>query len=239
VIITPQGLQWWDIADPAQPARIGSSPMATANKGSGTGGGSLFAETDQLDDLCDCSKLDIYSLSGRHVTSSATLSGQAGGQLQVGSDGRLLASAGPGGNGLTLWDLRDPSQPRELAALQTVPTITGVTLSPNDALLADWNEQTLQLWSLRDPASPALVASIGFQAQQYVANTLYEVLGGAEFASSGRTLAVSANYSVVFLDTNPAAVASRLCAVTGAAITHAQWQLYAPGIPYQDPCRGI
>jgi len=239
VIITPQGLQWWDIADPAQPARIGSSPMATANKGSGTGGGSLFAETDQLDNLCNCSKLDIYSLSGRHVTSSATLSGQAGGQLQVSSDGRLLASAGAGGNGLTLWDLRDPSQPRELAALQTVPTITGVTLSPNDALLADWNEQTLQLWSLRDPASPALVASIGFQAQQYVANTLYEVLGGAEFASSGGTLAVSANYSVVFLDTDPAAVASRLCAVTGAAITHAQWQLYAPGIPYQDPCRGI
>ncbi len=64
VIITNQGLQWWDIADPAHPARIGSSPMATANKGSGTGGGSLFAETAQLDNLCDCSKLDIFSLSG-------------------------------------------------------------------------------------------------------------------------------------------------------------------------------
>jgi WD40 repeat protein len=238
VIITPQGLQWWDIADPAHSARIGSSPQATANMGSGTGGGSLFAETSQLDDLCDCSKLDIYSLSGRHVTSSATLSGQAGGQLQVSSDGRLLASAGAGGNGLTLWDLSDPSQPRELAALQTVPTIEGITFSPNGALLADWNEQTLQLWDLRDAASPALVASIAFQAQPYIGNTLYEVLGGAEFASSGGTLAVSANYSVVFLDTDPAAVASRLCAVTGTAITRAQWQLYAPGIPYQDPCRG-
>jgi len=236
VIITSRGLQWWDIADPAHPARIGSSPMATANMGSGTGGGSLFAETAQLDDLCDCSKLDIYSLSGRHITSSATLSGQAGGQLQMSSDGRLLASAGAGGNGLTLWDLRDPSHPRELAALQTVPTIEGITFSPNDTLLADWNEQTLQLWNLRDPASPALVASIAFQAQPYVGNTLYEVLGGAEFASSGGTLAVSANYSVVFLDTDPAAVASRLCAVTGVAITRSQWLLYALGIPYQNPC---
>jgi WD40 repeat protein len=236
VILTSQGLQWWNIADPAHPARIGSSPLAAANMGSGTAGGSLFAATTQLDDLCDCSKLDIYSLSGRHITSSATLSGQAGGQLQVSSDGRLLASSGAGGNGLTLWDLRDPSQPRELAALQTVPTIEGITYSPNDTLLADWNEQTLQLWNLRDPASPALVASIAFQAQPYVGNTLYEVLGGAEFASSGGTLAVSANYSVVFLDTNPAAVASQLCAVTGAAITRAQWQLYAPGVLYQNPC---
>jgi WD40 repeat protein len=238
VIITNQGLQWWDITDPAHPARIGSSPMATANKGSGTGGGSLFAETAQIDDLCDCSKLDIFSLSGRHVSSSATLSGQAGGQLEVSNDGRLLASAGAGGNGLTLWDLRDPGHPRELAALQTVPTITGITFSPNDALLADWNEQTLQLWNLRDPASPALVASIAFLAQPFVGNTEYEVLGGAEFASSGGTLAVSANYSVVFLDTDPAAAARRLCSVTGAAITRAQWQLYAPGISYQEPCRG-
>ncbi len=68
--------------------------------------------------------------------------------------------------------------------------------------------------------------------------TNYEVLGGAAFTSSGRTLAVSANFSVVFFDTDPAAVASRLCSVTGAAITRAQWQLYAPGTPYQNPCRG-
>jgi WD40 repeat protein len=238
VILTDQGPQWWDIAEPAHPVRIGSSPLVTANKGSGTGGGSLFASTTQLDDLCDCSKLDIFSLTGRHVTSSATLSGEAGGQLQVSSDGRLLASAGAGGNGLTLWDLRDPSQPRELAVLQTVPTIEGITFSDNDALLADWNQNTLQLWNLRDPASPTLVASIAFQAQQSDNVNTYEVLGGAEFTSSGRTLAVSANYSVVFLNTDPAAVASRLCSVTGAAITRAQWQLYAPGIPYQDPCRG-
>ena len=67
---------------------------------------------------------------------------------------------------------------------------------------------------------------------------VYKVLGGAGFTSSGRTLAVSANYSVVFLETDPAAVASRLCSVLGAAITRAQWQLYAPGIPYQHSCRG-
>ncbi len=47
---------------------------------------------------------------------------------------------------------------------------------------------------------------------------------------------MSANYSVVFLDTDPAAVASRLCAVTGVAITRWQWLLYALGIPYQNPC---
>ena len=217
---------------------IGSSPVVTANTGSGTGGGSLFAETAQLDDLCGCSKLDIFSLSGRHVTSSATLSGQAGGQLQVSRDGPAARQRGAGGNGLTLWDLRDPSHPRELAELQTVPTIAGITFSPNDALLADWNVNTLQLWNLRDPASPALVASIAFQAQQSDGNVNYQVLGGAEFTSSGRTLAVSANFSVVFLGTDPAAIASRLCSITGAAITRAQWQLYAPGIPYQNPCRG-
>ena len=238
VIITSQGLQWWDIADPAHPARIGSSPLATANKGSGTGGGSLFAETTQLDGLCDCSKLGIYSLSGRHITASASLSGHAGGQLAVSSDGRLLAGAGAGGNGLALWDLRDPGHPRELAGLQTVPTIEGIAFSSNDELLAVWNEQTLQLWNLHDPASPALVASVAIQTQQSDGAIGYEVLGGAEFTSSGGTLAVSANYSVVFLDTDPAAVADRLCSVTGAAITPAQWQLYAPGIPYQDPCRG-
>lgn len=49
---------------------------------------------------------------------------------------------------------------------------------------------------------------------------------------------MSVNWSIVFLDTDLAAVASRLCSVTGPAITRGQWQLYAPGMPYQDPCRG-
>jgi WD40 repeat protein len=237
VIRTDQGLQWWDVADAAHPVRIGSSPLATTGNGNAAAAGNFFATATQLSS-CNCSTADIFRLSGRHVTSPAPLPGAAGDYLQVSDDGRLLASTGAGNNGLALWDLRDPGHPRELATLQTVPAIEGTAFSRNDALLVDWNVSTLQLWDLSDPASPALVASIAFQQQQTDDVTDNGVVFSAAFMPSDRTLAVSVNWSIVFLSTDPAAVASRLCSVTGAAITRAQWQLYAPGIPYQEPCPG-
>lgn len=237
VIITDKGMQWWDISDPAHPVRIGFSRLAAPDQGSIAESGSLIAEATPPAVSCGCSKLRIFRLSGRQVTESATLPGAAGDHMRISGDGHLLASTGAGDNDLTLWNLRDPRRPGLLAALQTVPAIRGIAFSRNDALLADWNDSTLQLWDLRDLASPTLVASIAFQQQQFGAVTSYGVVFDAAFTPSGRTLAVSVNASVVFLGTDPAAVARRLCSITGAAITHAQWQRYAHGIPYQDPCR--
>jgi hypothetical protein len=37
-------------------------------------------------------------------------------------------------------------------------------------------------------------------------------------------------------DTGPAGIADSLCGYTGASVTRAQWQEYAPHIPYQNPC---
>ena len=241
-IITPHGIQWWGISDPAHPVRIGFSALATATGGSGQAStSSLFAATTASQGSCDCSTLDIFDLVGRHVTASATVSRASGGQLQISASSRLLASTGSGDNGLTLWNIRDPRHPAILATLQTVQGIQGIAFSDNDMLLADWNSSELDLWNISKPGSPVQIASVTFQQQPQQggnqATPTYASLNSAAFTPSGSRLAVPVNNSIVFLDTDPAAIATQICSAAGPAITRAQWSQYAPNTAYQDPCR--
>jgi WD40 repeat protein len=57
------------------------------------------------------------------------------------------------------------------------------------------------------------------------------------FSPRGHTLAASsADHTVRLYDTDPAAVAHRICATTGAAVTRTEWRQYLPDRPYDPPC---
>lgn len=57
-----------------------------------------------------------------------------------------------------------------------------------------------------------------------------------DMGPAGGTLLVSAQDSVFMIDTDPAALASRLCQDAAGSLTQAQWSRYAANIPYRNPC---
>jgi hypothetical protein len=61
-------------------------------------------------------------------------------------------------------------------------------------------------------------------------------IDNAAYLPGGSRLLVSASGSVYVMPSSPAAIAGSLCGYTGASITRAQWQQYAPYSPYQNPC---
>ncbi|MER6124292.1 hypothetical protein ABT173_16870 [Streptomyces sp. NPDC001795] len=85
-------------------------------------------------------------------------------------------------------------------------------------------------WSVHTSTSPTLLATITPAAQT--------VQLSASFSPRSERLAVAASDSdsVVLYDTNPHRLADTLCSYTGNSITAAQWQKYAPGVPFQNPC---
>ena len=238
LVLTPQGIQWWDITNPARPARADSSALPLVSTGSVVGTNSVLAAAAQDPDYgaCDCHDLRLYRVSGGHVTASSAVSDSTGDQLAISEDGRLLAAAGPGDNGLTLWTIATPRRPVLDASLATVPELGGISISDDDERLVDWNDGDLQLWDITNPANPELLASVGFSPQPD-STQLSSSIGGAIFAASSSELAVALDSTLVLVDTSPASLERRYCAET-SGITKAQWTRYASNVTYQPPCSG-
>lgn len=239
VVVTKSGFDWWDISDPARPVKVGPSRLTKASTGAGMSGGSdLFAATSEVDPVEGGVQLVLYQVAGGHIESTATVSRTVGPTLAMSSDGHLLAAGGPAGNGLTLWDTTDPRAPRRLASLITAYDINGIAFNAADSLMADWNQQSVQLWNIHDPSAPVLVGS--FSPTSYVDNNpVPNGIDDATITSAGDLLVsvVTGGPSAVYLfDSNPATVATQLCADVASRITPAQWQTYAPDIPYENPC---
>lgn len=72
-VLTPQGIQWWDITNPARPARADSSALPLVSTGSVAGTNSVLAAAAHDPDYgeCDCYDLRLYRVSGGHVTASS------------------------------------------------------------------------------------------------------------------------------------------------------------------------
>jgi WD40 repeat protein len=234
-VLTPQGIQWWDITNPARPTRAGSAKMPQVSTGSVTGTSGVLAAAahDISFAACDCDDLRLYKVSGGHVTASGTVSDSVGDQTTLSDDGRLLAAAGPGDNGLTLWTVSTPRQPTLDVSLPTVPALKGINISDDDKRLVDWDEGHLQLWDITNPADPGLLASVSLSPEPDTEPS--SNVEGAMFAASSSELAVALDGSLVLVDTDPVSLERRYCAETGA-ITETEWARYAPNIPYQRPC---
>jgi WD40 repeat protein len=238
IVLTGQGIQWWDVANPARPVRTSTSTVPGVSTGSivATSGVLAAASQGSADQSCGCYQLQVFGISGGHVTSSVPIPDQTGDQLGISNDGRLLAAAGPGDNGLELWTVSDPRRPVKDASLATVPALYGIDISPDDTRLVDWNDGTLQLWDITRPADPSLLASVNFSDQPDNTGDASDV-GTAVFAPSGPELAVSLATGVILVDTDPGTLAQQYCANT-SQITRAEWTQYASNVPYLIPCPG-
>jgi hypothetical protein len=236
-VLSPQGIQWWDTTHPVRPARADSSALPLASStGSVTSTGSILAAAvyDRDYSTCDCYDLSLYGVSGGRVTASASLSRSAGEQLARSEDGHLLAAAGAGDNGLTLWTTATQDHPVREASLATVPALAGITIGDNDTRLADWSGDHLQLWDITNPANPELLASVSFSLQPD-SNQLSASVASAMFDPSGPELAVIFDSTLAVVDADPTALARQYCADT-SPVTKAEWARYASNVPYQSPC---
>ncbi|MER7581833.1 trypsin-like peptidase domain-containing protein [Kitasatospora sp. NPDC097691] len=250
-LATGTGFDWWDISNPAKPRRAGSSdvraPEGSADSGSGstsdsdrapnmgsavsgpTPTGSVLAVTSTPDTMCKCAALELFGFTtGGEPTSKVEVPGAFGSALGLSGDGRLLAAGGNSGNTVSLWDVGDPQHPRPRTTIQTVQDVKGIEFAQNGTLMAAWSSSALELWDVRNPDSPVLVAPI--------ANPSSTSIRAVAFASTGPTLLVASSRTVALLDADPANLATRLCSYSTGAISPSQWQKYAPGVAYRDPC---
>ena len=145
-------------------------------------------------------------------------------------DGKLLA-AGSADETVRLYDFADPSRPRQLGPPLTGPTayVYQVAFSPDGRqLAAATTDGQVWLWSVGDPSHPVQIATL-----RAASGSLFSVA----FTPSGGTLLAAGTDAVIhrwMLD--PAAAASRICELAGTPIRRAEWDEYAPGVPYRPPC---
>jgi WD40 repeat protein len=227
---TAGGVQWWGIGDPAHPVRGSFTTLAGANVGEGDGAGSLMV-VGGPPQKGSGSTFDLLDVDNGVVRSSVTLTKSAFYAFGFAEDGSLLATTGDGGRSLTLWSTRDPEHPRRLATL-SVPLVEYVIFNAAGTTMAVVSESSLQMWSLRDPVAPTLEGT--FTPPRSDSEGI-QFLAEEEFAASG-TLFVE-NFTTLYLVSgNYPELAQRLCSSFGDVITAAQWDQYAPGVPYLNPC---
>ncbi|WP_211768708.1 WD40 repeat domain-containing protein [Kutzneria sp. CA-103260] len=230
-LLTSAGMDWWDIRNPAHPTHLGTSPFGAAY-GVMAGAGRLVASTvPEING--GKADLDLFDLSGGRPSGATTVSSSVDGISAIGQDGTLLAAGGIGDNSVMLWDIRDPRQPHQLATVSTLAGTREIGFDHANTRLVDWNEKGLEMWNIHDPAAPVHVASMSLR-QEGVDNpgTIYT----AGFTEQDGQLVAVTDSAIMLFDVDPAKLADRLCSYTGTAITPAQWQKYAPGVPYRKPC---
>jgi WD40 repeat protein len=227
--------EWWNTTDPARPVRTAdTAPTKAAGYGVRSAHGVAVVEgPTPLSSPVGSATLYAFDISHGPPGTGATLTTAANLSFDVSADGRLLAAANADAKHVNLWDISDPRQPRQLPTITAESGISGLALNPDNQQLAVWNtEGTLQLWDISNPENPRLTATVTIagpdgQAQQF---------NDVRYLPNGSKLLVSATSSVYVLDASPTAIAGSLCGYTGASVTRAQWQQYAPHIPYQNPC---
>lgn len=241
--VTGHSIQWWDISDPAHPARRSISTLpGTHSLTTAIAAGSFLAVATTTDPFSGNSDLVVFNVTRGRVRSSATLSTTAGEFLDVSPDNHLLAAADSRYGTVTLWDVSNPGHPRRLSAV--VPdqsNISMIEFSPDSKVLAvspkGAGTATVELWDIHNPSEPVPLGSAtwltdGDAVPDPAATSLYAMA----FAGKGSNLAISTSTATFLIGTDPSELAARLCGDTGAPLSPAQWQQDAPGMPYQRPC---
>lgn len=230
---TPNGVQWWGIRDPARPVRGGFTPLPHASTGeiAAVGHLAVLGTPPANNGAGDNATFDVVDLDNGAVKSTATLTRSASDVAGLSGDDRLAVTTTNDDSTLTLWSVRDPRHPRRLATL-AVPRAQNIEFTASGTTMAVENQNSVQLWSLRDPARPVLegtftppVPTVGEQ----------HLLGEQQFTASG-TLFLEDLSTVYLVSGNSGSLAERLCSSLGSTISPEQWNEYAPGVPYRNPC---
>jgi WD40 repeat protein len=238
--LTQHGIQWWDIRDPAHPTRGSFSPLPGGTLNNAITAGNLLAATTTAAGN-GTRDLLLFDVAAGRVRSGSVLSAEAGANLDIGSDSHLLAADGADDDSVMLWNISDPAHPHLLADTPAAPGIQGIELGPHDNVMAVGYRTAVQLWDISDPSAPVPGGTItrDFDGDADSAEFVsYQVITSATFVPDTATLAVESqsDSSVFFIDADQSALAGQLCQYAGAPMSAAQWNTYAPGVPYQQPC---
>ncbi|KQV20907.1 hypothetical protein ASE03_12585 [Kitasatospora sp. Root187] len=227
-VASADSIAWWNITDPGHLQHSGESAVKGAVYGSLSSVTGLVVGTGH--NSYNNVPLQLYTFDHGQLRNTVQLAENSGSDLALDSTLHLVAASGPSGNSVTLFDIRDPAQPKALStvAVASIGRLQTLELHPEKHLLAASGSEGIQLWDIRDAASPKPItsfrpaSSIGTDMQLTPSSGLVSISGGGE--------------SVAFLDHDPAAIAARLCTLVGGDITKDEWARAAAGIPYSPAC---
>jgi WD40 repeat protein len=221
----------FDISNPSKPIFL----AALAAPSSGNIYQAAFNPTDSLLAAAAANReVYLWNISNRkHPVLLAKVGGFTSSAYSVAfsRNGTVLA-AGSSDDTVRLWDVTHPNRPASLGKPLTGPVgyVYSIAFDPtNDVLATGSTDDTVWLWDLRRPSQPAHLATLTGPTQGVL---------GVAFAPNGQTLAAGGHDRTVRLwNTDPASVATWICATAGTPITPAEWQRYVPDQPYNPPCR--
>jgi WD40 repeat protein len=229
----------WDLSNRDQPRLLGS-PL-TGHTGpvelvafAPDGHTLATASDDQTVRLWDVSDRDRPRPLGQPLT------GHTGAVVGVAfaPDGHTLASASTDQT-VRLWDVNDREHPRPLGQPLTghTNTVYGVAFAPDGRTLAATGaDHTIRLWDVSDRDRPRPLG-------QPLTGHTGAVIGVA-FAPDGHTLASTSADQTIRLWELPhvnrfsGGEVQEACLRAGGPLDKAAWDLYAPGVRYQDTCAG-
>lgn len=230
IALQPTGIDLWNIGNPARPVHGTSVGVPNMNKGEVASVGTIAAAVAPTEVGCGCSTLRLFTIADGRPDTAATLTTTAGSGVAISGDDRLLAATGADNKTVTLWNVGDPGHPHQQGALLAGQQISDISFSPDRTQLAISDAGTVRLWDVGDPSAPLLTTTV-------VENkTNSPDIGSVKFVPTSRTLAVATTSAVLLFDDDPAELANRLCTYVGNRITPEQWQRYAPGVSYENPC---
>ncbi len=219
----------WRLSDGAAPRQVSTvgGPAAAGGVVATDGDGRLLAVTG------GDSSIRLWDLHNTlRPALRSTITGLPGpvSALALAYDGSLLA-VGTAAGTVSVYGLHDLQLPRLLAATSTGSGegVLGVALSTDaHALAAGGDGGNIWLWNITDRAALTRFAEVDAGDAP---------VASVAFAPGGRTLAArSTDGSEHRWDTDLGALARRICADTGSAMTGAEWSKHVPGTPFDPPC---
>ena len=168
-----------------------------------------------------------------------TADGGADGRMDAGSTAYgvdlsstgTFAAVGGADTDLHLWDVSDPTHPRQVGRPLTGPgnTLFSVAFSPDDSMVAAAvKDGTVWVWRRSEDGTFHRYAVLRAASAPMLSLT---------WSPDGRVLVAGGEEgeSRMWL-VDPADAERRVCRVVGDALTEQEWAAVAPGAPFEAPC---
>ncbi|MFI5960354.1 TIR domain-containing protein [Cryptosporangium sp. NPDC051539] len=235
-------VQLWDLTNRSRPRRLASPPTSTSSVTAvvfgpdghtlATGGANDAGGVVLLWDLTD--RAHPRLLGTPLTTQTGTLT-----SIAFSPDGHALATGDADGV-VRLWDLTDRTRTKPLGSppTNTTDAVQSVAFSPDGRTLAIGGDAgndggSVRLWDLTDRAQARLLGA--------PLTSQTGAVKSVAFSPDGHTLATGDDAAKLWdttwlrdLTQNPAKEA---CQRVPEPLDKTTWQLYAPGLPLQHPCR--
>ncbi|WP_181410764.1 hypothetical protein [Nocardioides humi] len=221
-------LTLWDVADPGSPrllATLADAADRVLDVAFGPDGATLIAASGDRSAYL----YDVRAPAAPRLTAEIDDFENFVHAIGFAPDGRTVA-IGSDDETIRLYDLRDPADPRRIGRPLRGPHgyVNSVAFTRDGRSVAAAADGAVWLWDVTEPATPTLTATLRpgpGSVQAVAASPVADVL----IAGGGGAIGY-------VWDTDPVAVAVRLCGYAGTPLTTAEWERYVPGLKFAAPC---